>query len=98
MVLCNVEQTHIVSSIWTKGTMIFTYDNKLQCTESNHQPNFFFTPWKKYGHSDLFVVTDLAIDQLHYEWINIWGHIDQANCLLVVFNNDQFLSSHNGPF
>ena len=83
------------SGIWTKGTQVFTCDDRLRSTESNHHPNFFRTPWKKYGHLDLLVVTDLVMDKLHHEWINIWGHIERANCLLI-FHKDQFLSSHNG--
>ena len=83
------------SGIWTKGTQVFSCDDRLRSNESSHHPNFFRTPWKKYGHLDLLVVMDLAMDQLHHAWINVWGHIDRANCLLI-FHRDQFLSSHNG--
>ena len=55
------------SGIWTKGTQVFTCDDRLRSTEGNHHPNFFRTPWKKYGHLDLLVVTDLAMDKLHHE-------------------------------
>ena len=83
------------SGVWTKGTQVFSYDDRLRSSAKSHHTNFFRTPWKKYGCVDLLIVTDSDTDQAHHDWVNTWGYSHRATNLLV-FHSDNILTSHKG--
>ena len=83
------------SGIWTKGTQVFSCDDRLRSNKPNHHTNFFRTPWKKYGMLDILMVIDFDMDQTHQSWVNTWGHPHRAKSLLV-FHKDKLLTSHKG--
>ena len=83
------------SGVWTKGTQVFSYDDRLRSSAKSHHTNFFRTSWKKYGCVDLLIVTDSDTDQAHHDWVNIWGYSHRATNLLV-FHSDNILTSHKG--
>ena len=66
------------SGVWTKGTQVFSYDDRLRSDVKNHHTNFFRTSWKKYGRVDISMVTDSDTDQAHRDWVNIWGYPHRA--------------------
>ena len=83
------------SGIWTKGTQVFSCDDRLRSKANNHHSNLFRTSWKKYDCLDLLVVNDQQMGKSHRKWMDTWGHIDRAKCILV-FHGNHSLVAHNG--
>ena len=86
------------SGTWSKGKQVFSCDNRLRSKCESHRTNFFRTQWEKYKQLDLLVVMDTSINKLHSGWMNTWGHIHKARCLLVFHSEDVLVSSRGVGF
>ena len=86
------------SSIWSKGKQIFSCDNRLRSECNTHRTNFFRTSWNNYDQLDLLVVMDTGIDKLHMGWMNSWGYVHRAKCILVFHGMDNLVSSQGVGF
>ena len=71
------------SGVWSKGTLIVTYDSLIRNNKSNHHTHFYHTDWNRYPTLDLLVVQDEGHQKFNERWTAYWCCPSKAWHLLI---------------